>query len=96
MDKIQAKSEQWMEEEHMDMEKSGQFEQEADEIYESLHKLFDQAAERIVSTTSGQIDKITAMKMIRCRRKDVERIFAQHTRRQQDGVSKEDERSLGY
>lgn len=76
MDKIQAKSEYWLEKEHLDIEKSDQFEQEADEIYESLYRLFDQAAERIVSITSGQIDKITAMKMIRCRRKEVERIFA--------------------
>lgn len=76
MDKVQDQAEYWTEEAHFDIEKSDRFEQEADVIYESLHKLFNQAADRIVSITSGQIDKVTAMKMIRCRRSEVERIFA--------------------
>lgn len=76
MDKAQDQAEYWTEEEHFDIEKSDQFEQEADAIYESLYKLFNKAADKIVSITSGQIDKTTAMKMIRCRRSEVERIFA--------------------
>lgn len=75
MNEAQDQAEYWMEEEHFDMKKSDRFEQEADVIYESLHKLFNQAADKIVSITSGQIDKVTAMKMIRCRRSEVERIF---------------------
>lgn len=76
MNEAQDQAEYWMEEAHFDIEKSDRFEQEADVIYESLHKLFNQAADKIVGITSGQIDKVTAMKMIRCRRSEVERIFA--------------------
>lgn len=75
MDKAQEQTEYWLENEHFDLEKSVRFEREADDIYESLYKLFNQAAEKIVSLTSGQIDKVTAMAMIRCRRSEVERIF---------------------
>lgn len=32
-----------------------------------MDKVQDQATDKIVSITSGQIDKVTAMKMIRCR-----------------------------
>lgn len=72
----QQQSEYWLEEEHFNEEKSEKFEQEADVIYEELYQLFNQAAEKIISITAGQIDKSTAMSMIRCRRSDVERIFA--------------------
>ena len=38
--------------------------------------LLDQAAEVIVSTTFGRVDKSTARAMIRERRSDIERLFA--------------------
>lgn len=76
MEKAQEQSEYWIEEEHFDEEKSELFEQKADEIYKSLYKLFDQAADKIVSITSGRIDKGTAMVMIRRKRSEVARIFA--------------------
>ena len=76
MDKAQDQSEYWLEDEHFDLEKSERFEKEADAIYESLYKLLNQTADRIVSITSGQVDKVTAMTMIRCRRSEIERIFA--------------------
>ena len=76
MEEAECQSDYWMQEEHFDMEKSDSFEAKADLIYQNLYKLFDQAADRIVSITSGQIDKAMAMIMIRCRREDVERIFA--------------------
>ena len=69
-------SDYWMEENHFDEEKAEKYEAEADAIYEHLYKLFEQAADRIVSITTGQIDKVTAMTMIRCRRSEVERIFS--------------------
>ena len=76
MDKAQDQSEYWLENEHFDLEKSERFEKEADAIYERLYKLLNQTADRIVSITSGQVDKVTAMTMIRCRRSEIERIFA--------------------
>ena len=76
MDKDQDQSEYWLEDEHFDLEKSERFEKEADAIYERLYKLLNQTADRIVSITSGQVDKVTAMTMIRCRRSEIERIFA--------------------
>ena len=76
MDKAQDQSEYWLEDEHFDLEKSERFEKEADASYERLYKLLNQTADRIVSITSGQVDKVTAMTMIRCRRSEIERIFA--------------------
>ena len=76
MEKAERQSEYWMQEEHFDMEQADKFEAEADSIYESLHQLFEQAAEKIVSITSGRIDEITARAMIRERRADIERLFA--------------------
>lgn len=76
MELAHQQSDYWMEEEHFDEEKSMRFEQEADVIYEELYRIFDKAAEKIVSITSGQINKAMAMTMIRCRRSEVERIFA--------------------
>ena len=76
MDKAQDQSEYWLEDEHFDLEKSERFEKEADAIYERLYKLLNQTADRIVSITSGQVDKVTAMTMIRCRRSEIVRIFA--------------------
>lgn len=75
-DHLHDQSEYWMNEEHFDMEKSDRFEKEADEIYESLYRLFDEAAEKIVRLTSGQINKVMAMTMLRNRRAEIERIFA--------------------
>ena len=69
-------SDYWTEEDHFDEEKAEKYEAEADEIYEHLYRLFEQAADRIVSITTGQIDKATAMTMIRCKRLEVERIFS--------------------
>ncbi len=76
MEKAEQQSEYWIEEEHFDIEKSDQYEAEADRIYESLYRLYSQAADKIVSITSGQIDKRVAMEMIRSKRAKVERIFA--------------------
>lgn len=76
MELAHQRSDYWMEKEHFDEEKSMRFEQEADAIYEELYGVFDKAAEKIVSITSGQINKAMAMTMIRCRRSEVERIFA--------------------
>lgn len=75
MELAQQQSDYWLEEEHFNEEKAEKFEQEADAIYEELYRLFNKAAEKIVSITSGQIDKAMAMTMIRCRRSEVERIF---------------------
>lgn len=69
-------SDYWMKEDHFDEEKAEEYEAEADTIYEHLYRLFEQAADRIVSITTGQIDKVTAMTMIRCKRSEVERIFS--------------------
>ena len=76
MDLASEKAEYWLEDVHFDMEKSDRYEAEADEIYERLYQLFDKAADMIVGITSGQINKVMAMTMIRSRREDVERIFA--------------------
>lgn len=76
MERAEQRSEYWMKEEHLDIEKSNQYEAEADIIYESLYQLHSQAADKIVSITSGQIDKRVAMEMIRSKRAEVERIFA--------------------
>lgn len=76
MQEAEQQTDYWMEEEHLDEAKAEQYEQQADEIYERLYRLFDQAAGMIVSITAGQVDKITAMVMIRSRRDEVERIFA--------------------
>lgn len=76
MKKAEQQSEYWLQEEHFDIEKSDKFEAEADSVYESLHQLYDQAAEVIVSMTFGKVDKITARTMIREKRSDIERLFA--------------------
>ncbi len=76
MEKAEQQSEYWLQEEHFDMEKSDSFEAEADLIYESVYQLLNQAAEKIVSTTFGRVDMVTARAMIRERRSDIERLFA--------------------
>lgn len=76
LDVYQEATEFWLEGETPNHEKSEHYEKLADDTYEELYKLFDLAAEKIVSITAGQIDKITAMRMVRCKRAEVERIFA--------------------
>lgn len=56
-------------------EKSDSYEAEADRLCEEVYKLSNQVADFIVSLTSGQIDKVMAMTMMRQRREDVERIL---------------------
>ena len=75
MEEAENQSEYWMEEEHLDMEKSNSYEAEADRMYQEVYKMHNQVADFIVSLTSGQIDKVTAMLMMRQRRSDVERIL---------------------
>lgn len=58
-----------------DLEKADYYENLADDTYEEVYNLFQQAADRIVSITAGKIDKITAMRMMRVKRNEVERIF---------------------
>ena len=73
MEEAENQSEYWMEEEHL--EKSNSYEAEADRLYQEVYKMHNQVADFIVSLTSGQIDKVTAMLMMRQRRSDVERIL---------------------
>lgn len=65
----------WMECQQPDMQKSDHYAKLADDAYAEVYNLLQQAAERIVSLTSGQIDKVTAISMMRLRRADVERIL---------------------
>ena len=44
-------------------------------MYQEVYKMHNQVADFIVNLTSGQIDKVTAMLMMRQRRSDVERIL---------------------
>lgn len=53
MEEAENQSEYWMEEEHLDMEKSDSYEVEADRLYEEVYKLSNQVADFIVSLTSG-------------------------------------------
>lgn len=76
MEELETRADYWMSDEHFDEEKADEYERRADEIYERLYRLFDQAAENIVRITSDRIDKVMAMTMIRSRRSEVERIFA--------------------
>ena len=76
MEEAENQSEYWIQEEHLDLEKSDLYEAEEDRLYQEVYKLHDQIADFIVSFTSGQIDKVTAMLMMRQRRSDVERILA--------------------
>ncbi|MCM1245765.1 MAG: hypothetical protein NC293_09005 [Roseburia sp.] len=73
MNEYETATEYWIERENL--EESGKYEKMADVIYEKIYELLNQAADKIVSITSGQVDKVTAMEMIRCRRSEVERIF---------------------
>lgn len=57
MEEAENQSEYWMEEEHLDMEKSNSYEAEADRLYQEVYKMHNQVADFIVSLTSGQIDK---------------------------------------
>lgn len=75
MEKAEQQSEYWTEEEHFDIEKASQYEAEADRIYETVYQLHNQAADMIACITSGQIDKVTAMTMIRTKRTELERLF---------------------
>lgn len=75
MEEAENQSEYWMEEEHLDMEKPNSYEAEADRLYQEVYKMHNQVADFIVSLTSGQIDKVMAMTMMRQRREDVERIL---------------------
>ena len=68
MEEAEKQSEYWMQEEHLDTEKSDSYEAEADRLYEEVYKLSNQVADFIVSLTSGQIDKVMAMTMMRQRR----------------------------
>ncbi len=76
MQMAESMSDYWTEEAHFDEGKSEHYEAEADKIYEQLYKVFEQAADRIVCLTSGQIDKAMARAMLQCKRSEVEKIFA--------------------
>lgn len=65
----------WLNIPEPDQKKADYYEGLADDTYEEVYSLFQQAADRIVSITSGQIDKITAMRLMRVKRNEVERIF---------------------
>lgn len=65
----------WLNSPEPNQEKADYYERLADDTYEEVYSLFQQAADRIVSITSGQIDKITAMRMMRVKRDVVERLF---------------------
>lgn len=75
LSKVQEQAEYWLAEEHYDEAKSEQYEQEGDCIYEKLYALFENAADQIVSITSGGVDKKTARVMIRTKRAEIERLF---------------------
>lgn len=75
MEEAENKSEYWMEEEHLDMEKSDSYEAEADRLYQEVYKMHNQVADLIVNLTSGQVDKVTAMMMMCQKRSEVERIL---------------------
>lgn len=75
MEEAENQSEYWMEEEHLDMDKADSYEAEADRLYQEVYKTHNQVADFIVNLTSGQVDKVTAMMMIRQKRSEVERIL---------------------
>ena len=75
MEEAENQSEYWMEEEHLDMDKADSYEAEADRLYQEVYKIHNQVADFIVNLTSGQVDKVTAMMMIRQKRSEVERIL---------------------
>lgn len=75
LNKVQEQAEYWLAEEHYDEIKSEQYEQEGDSIYEKLYALIENAADQIVSITSGRIEKKTARVMLRTKRTELERLF---------------------
>ena len=75
MEEAENQSEYWMEEEHLDMDKADSYEAEADRLYQEVYKIHNQVADFIVNLTSGQVDTVTAMMMMRQRRSEVERIL---------------------
>lgn len=75
MEEAENQSEYWMEDEHLDMDKADSYEAEADRLYQEVYKIHNQVADFIVNLTSGQVDKVTAMMMMRQRRSEVERIL---------------------
>lgn len=75
LSKVQEQAEYWLNDEHYDEVKSEQYEQEGDSIYEKLYALFEDAADQIVSITSGGVDKKTARVMIQTKRVELERLF---------------------
>ena len=75
MEEAENQSEYWMEEEHLDMDKADSYEAEADRLYQEVYKIHNQVADFIVNLTSCQVDKVTAMMMIRQKRSEVERIL---------------------
>lgn len=75
LNKVQEQTEYWLADEHYDEEKSEQYEQQGDAIYERLYVLVEKAADYIVSITSGSVDKKTARVMIRTKRTELERLF---------------------
>lgn len=77
LNRVQEQADYWLIEEHYDEEKSEEYEQQGDIIYEKLYALIEKAADRLVSITSGNIDKKTARVMIRIKRAELERIFEQ-------------------
>ena len=52
MEEAENQSEYWMEEEHLDMEKSDNYEAEADRLYQEVYKMHNQVADFIVNLTS--------------------------------------------
>ena len=47
----------------------------SDRLYQEVYKMHNQVADLIVNLTSGQVDKVTAMMMMRQKRSEVERIL---------------------
>ena len=65
----------WLNSPEPNQEKVDYYEGLVDDTYEEVYSLFQQAADRLVSITSGQIDKITAMRLMRAKRDVAERLF---------------------
>ena len=76
MNKVQDQVDYWMNVEPFNEDKVEEYEQKSDVLYEKLFDLTEKAADLIVSTNPGSIDRKTARIMISARRKDLKRIFA--------------------
>ena len=75
MHRAEEQADYWLAEENYDESRAAEYEQRGDVLYKKFFDLVEKAAGKIVSFTSGSIDKNTARTIISTKRQELRKIL---------------------